>query len=214
MISIGNDVVDLSGIDMERTNDKKFYSKFITDAELELYRPDAMPFYRFVWLLWSVKEAVFKYLSRHNPDLVFSPTGTCVDNISISLFSAHVPADEDKGLSEYHVATTVTCDGREVHARSFITDEYIATFATTVPEFENMYWGTKRVATNDPDTQSALVRAFALEPLKDMLPGMDVIIIKNQRNVPSIIAEQIPMPFMPITLSHHGHYISYAFIAE
>ncbi len=214
MISVGNDVVDLGDIDKERTTDKRYYSKFITDGELELYQPGQMPFYQFVWLLWSVKEAAFKYLSRSRQDLVFSPARTTVDNICISSLPGLVPAIEDRGLEEYHVSTTVTGDGRELHTRSFITDKYIATFATTIPEFENMYWGVKRVAASDADTQSAMVRAFALEQLSELLLGMEVLIISNPRNIPSIFAEQIPMPFMPITLSHHGHYISYAFIAE
>jgi len=212
MISVGNDLVDLSVVDIARTNDKRFYSKFITDAELELYQPDTMPFPHFAWLLWSVKEAVYKYLSRHDPDLIFAPIRILIKNISTPSLPVKAPSSEGTGLAEYNVAAAVATDSSVVHARSLITEEYITTFATTPADFENMHWGTKRIETSNAETQSTLVREFAMEKLNELLPGKEVEIRTNK--VPAIFVEGVAMPFMPLTLSHHGYYVCYAFIAK
>ena len=72
MISTGNDIVALKAINVARTKQQNFYSKIITVSEKALYDEHfsgRLLFEHFVWLAWSVKESVFKYLQRINPDL-------------------------------------------------------------------------------------------------------------------------------------------------
>src|SRR5579863_5891465 len=84
MKSTGNDIVALSGIDRERTGQARFYSRILALSEQALYCRDRfadLPFEHFVWLLWSVKEAVFKYQKRNMPGLVFSPRRILVQEL-------------------------------------------------------------------------------------------------------------------------------------
>ena len=72
MISAGNDIVSLTATNVTRTKSPEFYSKIISPAEKALFDTldqEVLPFHRFVWLLWSVKESAFKYLHRLDPIL-------------------------------------------------------------------------------------------------------------------------------------------------
>src|ERR1700761_7632079 len=72
--STGNDIVDLSATDPLRTCSHRFYSRIISGEEKTLYdQLGGLPFDNYVWLLWSIKESVYKYTSRTNTTLVFAP---------------------------------------------------------------------------------------------------------------------------------------------
>ncbi len=84
MKSAGNDIVALRCIDIQRTGQFRFYSKILSTSEQTLYHQPLladMPFENYVWLLWSVKESVYKFLKRSIPDLIFSPTKICIQEI-------------------------------------------------------------------------------------------------------------------------------------
>ena len=66
--STGNDIVALIATDKERASHYRFYSRILTAGEQTLYaqqQADGMPFEHFIWLLWSIKESVYKYSSRY-----------------------------------------------------------------------------------------------------------------------------------------------------
>jgi phosphopantetheinyl transferase (holo-ACP synthase) len=105
MISTGNDIIALKTINIARTKQKNFYRKIISTSEKDLYDrqfSDNLPFDVFVWLLWSVKESVYKYLQRITPELVFSPTKIIITQLAL-------PADnfveqfEGRGFDEISV---------------------------------------------------------------------------------------------------------------
>ena len=73
MTSTGNDIVALAATDPDRTSRYRFYSRILTRSELDHVAGTALPFSTFVWLLWSIKESVYKYVSRSNPRLGFAP---------------------------------------------------------------------------------------------------------------------------------------------
>lgn len=86
--SIGNDIVALKSIDAKKTRQQKFYSKFLTVTEVDLYKKNsltALPFEHFIWLCWSIKEAVFKFQKRLNPKFIFSFRKIQVQQIDLSL---------------------------------------------------------------------------------------------------------------------------------
>src|ERR1700749_1556209 len=73
----GNDIVALSATDRGRTILPRFYTRILDAREQTLYNGQAvqtLPFDNYVWLLWSIKESVYKYKQRTSPELVFSPT--------------------------------------------------------------------------------------------------------------------------------------------
>ena len=64
MISAGNDIAALAKVNKERIPQPRFYSKILSDSERALYHQPQLtilPFENYVWLLWSVKESVYKY---------------------------------------------------------------------------------------------------------------------------------------------------------
>lgn len=75
MTGIGNDIVALNAIDISRSRSSRFYSKILSVSEQQLYhnRFTGIPLAHFVWLLWSVKESVYKCLQRQQHDLLFQP---------------------------------------------------------------------------------------------------------------------------------------------
>ena len=96
MSGTGCDIVALKAINVARSQQSRFYSKIIVDAEKSFYDKAlsaVMPVEHFVWLAWSVKESVYKFLQRGKPDLVFSPS-------KIVIYQLSFPAQTSSPVSE------------------------------------------------------------------------------------------------------------------
>lgn len=218
IISAGNDIVDLQAIDTARTNNPRFYTKFITGPETRLYsRPQlaCMPFEHFVWLLWSVKESVYKFEQRHNPGLVFSPSKISVQYINSpsGSTSARLPEEpiEVKGFDkQIYYSGAIVFEQQELYFCSVINNAYIASFVNNINSFENIYWGIKRIDHTGTDFQSVQVREFILKRLKHVTPAATPNIIKNDSGCP-VLYNGAAETNHPISLAHHGHYVAYAF---
>lgn len=214
MNSIGNDIVDLNFIDKQRTCDSRFYSKILSPAEQELYRrPQAaqIPFEVYVWLLWSAKEAAYKFLKRHQPELVFSPVRIVVQELENQAHSLPVLPDVSE-VTDFTDCSAINLklsyQGKGLDSRSIITSEYIATFISD--DFERTYWGIKKIDDSDPDNQSAQVRLLARQHLQRLFTSREIRIEKSFAGIPIIYWGINEMP-IPLSFSHHGLYISYAF---
>ena len=83
--SIGNDIVALKHISVERTRQENFYSKFLTTSELDIFTrlQSLISFEQFAWLCWSIKEAVYKFQKRLQPQLLFGYKKIIVQQIDI-----------------------------------------------------------------------------------------------------------------------------------
>jgi len=218
IISAGNDIVDLQAIDTARTNNPRFYTKFITGSETQLYSRSQLadiPFEHFVWLLWSVKESVYKFKQRHNPGLIFSPSKISVQHINSP--SGSMPARlpeasiEVKGFDkQIYYSGAITFEQQELYFRSVINNAYIASFVNNINSFENIYWGIKRIDHTGPDFQSTQVREFISKKLKQVGPADIIKIIKNSSGCPILYNDMVEAN-LPISLAHHGHYVAYAF---
>ena len=236
MSSAGNDIVALKAIDKQRTNHSRFYSKILSDAEQSLYcrqQGAEMPFENFVWLLWSIKESVYKYLKRTTPGLVFSPTKIIVRNIDLpgspasSLYNSSAdpccssPAaksegaqweSRDAGSREELYKGVAFFESRSFHFQSKVHPEYIATVVNGTESFENIWWGIKRIGHSDYESQSASVRTFALNRLHFILPGdkNGLRIEKNRLGSPVVLRGEEEMD-IPVSLAHHDHFVAYSF---
>lgn len=218
MISTGNDIVSLNAINITRTNDPKFYSKILSTPESKLYNKPvaaAIPFENFVWLLWSIKESAYKYLQRITPDLLFTPVKFEVTQLQtpdvykpISFGNGELTGTGFNELSAFKAIITFGSD--TLYARSIIYNELICTIVHNNEDFENTHWGIKFIDDEQYNNQSSGVREFLIQNLKK-LPGFDNIIIdKNQHGIP-IIAKKTKEIAIPISLSHHKHFIAYSF---
>jgi phosphopantetheinyl transferase (holo-ACP synthase) len=218
IISAGNDIVDLGTINATRTKDPRFYTKFITGAETALHNQPHladMPFEYFVWMLWSVKESVYKFIQRHHPSLVFSPSKITVEQIELhregSIPAITQPQIEAKGFDWLTTYNSIIAFGADTfYSRSIINSNYIATVVNNSDHLENIYWGIKHINQSEPEYQSKSVRQFLLKKLAFVFDTDDLHIIKNSSGCPVLFNGDSRVD-IPVSLAHHGHYVAYAF---
>jgi phosphopantetheinyl transferase (holo-ACP synthase) len=190
----GNDIVALNAIDIQRTNTPAFYLKIITASEQSLYHApeiEVIPFHNFVWLLWSVKESVYKYLKRADPKLIFPPTKIVVQSIRPPVnLSAPEFNDvwENDGSTEDIFCGEVIFESHRLYFRSKATTAFIATIVNHLPDFEGVYWGVKSIDNSDTTHQSKQVREFAVQKLNSIL-NAETIIEKNGDGCPIVVNE-------------------------
>lgn len=213
MLSIGNDIVDLNQTDADRTSQSRFYFKIITPAELQAI-PHDLPPDRYVWLLWTVKEACFKFGKRLKPDLIFTPvkipiTLTAGPQKSV-VFKNLYPLQEDNLAPENFFAGTARYADTTLFFRSLITDDFIATFVANDADFKNAYWGIKEVADQAPQNQSAAVRSLTLQRLNAFLPEQQFHFNKSDAGYP-VVATETGETDILLSLAHHGRFVSYCF---
>jgi phosphopantetheinyl transferase (holo-ACP synthase) len=216
--SAGNDIVALSAIDIRRTITPAFYLKIISVSEQELYNNlEALSFQNFIWLLWSVKESVYKYLQRINPGLIFSPTKIIVQNMAVppnsSLQALTNNVWESDNTDEGFYAGEVFYGGERLYFRSKINTEMIATAVNHTAGFENVYWGIKSIGAADRDRQSKQVREFVLKKLMPVLAIEDLRIEKTPAGCPVLMKDRQQLT-IPVSLAHHGYFIAYSFLVS
>jgi phosphopantetheinyl transferase (holo-ACP synthase) len=222
MNSTGNDIVSLKAINKQRTNLPRFYSKILSLSEQALYYRQGfreMRFEKFVWLLWSIKESVYKYLKRSKPALVFSPTKIIIQGIdppfqgSITKFGDPQWENKNSGSCEEFYKGIIIVGSEIFYFRSKIHLELISTVVNKDENFENTWWGFKTIDHATYDNQSRSVRVFLLNKLNSILPGGhdNLRIGKNQQGCPVVLKGAKEMN-IPVSLAHHDHFIAYSFL--
>lgn len=224
MKSAGNDIVALQCINKQRTNNFRFYSKILSVSEQALYyqlRFAEMPFEKFVWLLWSIKESVYKYQKRIVPGLVFSPAKIIIQgidppcpHIATSFGSRQWENNNNESCEELYKGVIIF--GADIfYSRSKIHDELISTVVSNDENFENTWWGIKSIDHTAHENQSKAVREFILQRLNSILPGGhdDFHIEKNPLGCPVVIMGAMEMN-IPVSLAHHDNFIAYSLLLE
>lgn len=219
MISTGNDIVALNAINAERTKQFRFYSKILSPAEQDLgvsLQFSAIPFERYVWLLWSIKEAAFKYLKRNDPDLMFSPSKTEVRNIVLPRKTTLKPFDQEwldqsSFKSDELCESTVTYGPQILYARSLISHELIHSVVSADAQFENVCWGIKSIDSAEYEHQSLDVRSFALAALTKVFQDRPLQIKKSAVGYPVVLSGR-KITNIPLSFTHHNHFVGYSFI--
>lgn len=213
MISTGNDIVALKAINVARTQQQNFYSKIITVSEKALYdeqfsgRP---PFEQFIWLAWSVKESVFKYLQRINPNLIFSPSKIKITGLSFPSVGGVSNFEGQDFNSKMVYQGEVDFGPHTFYSRTIISEDFIFSVVNHTNSFEKVMWGIKKIDSTDADDQSKAVRTFALAMLNTLFPGSELEIDKNRYSCPIILKDEVEIP-VPISLAHHDHWVAYSF---
>ncbi|MDB5141206.1 MAG: hypothetical protein JWR12_3122 [Mucilaginibacter sp.] len=218
MISTGNDIVALKSVNKSRTNDYKFYSKILAAAEQALHcQPEIsdIPFENYVWLLWSVKEAAYKYLKRTDPSLLFSPTKIIVTHIKIPL-NRFVFKFEDVELEgspgdEGFYSGNVQYGSKPIYFRSIITSEWISTVVNEHKNFGNVHWGIRAIDNAGYEHQSKAVREFVLSKLNPIY-NHNLQIAKSPVGYPVILKDELDI-CIPVSMAHDGNFVAYSFIS-
>jgi len=202
MLGTGNDIVALAAIDIQRTRQVKFYSKILSAFEQHLCVENELqlPLENFVWLAWSVKESVYKFLQKSMPDLVFSPTKIIITKLDPGLdFEGKVVY---KGIVQYHSYT--------LYSRTIIDKDYIFSVVNFSDDFRQTSWGVKQIVSSEHAYQSSAVREFLLADLNKLFPGNNFTIDKSRHGWPFIMNDNKEIP-LPVSLAHHHCYVAYSF---
>lgn len=213
-ISIGNDIVDLQYINPGRSKQKKFYSKFITEAETRLYAETnpVFSFEQFIWFSWSVKESVFKFQKRFNPKLSFAPGKINIQQIYFPEKNVNQQFEDDrleqKGfVQKGFISSTSSINSATVFSKSFISNEFIFTVTGNREYFRNIFWGIQKINDTAYHSQSENVRKFCLKKLMKVLKEDSTNILKAESGYPYLANhENIFLSF-----AHHNNFIAYSF---
>lgn len=214
MTSTGNDIVALSAINVDRTRQPNFYSKIITDNEKSLYDEAlfaVLPLEHFVWLAWSVKESVYKFLQRHQHDLVFSPSRITIEQVTLPI-KKYVAEQEGIGFDEDSVyKVKANFMGHRFHARTILARDYIFSVAGNHSSFSKVHWGVKKIGSSEPQDQSVAVRELALYKLSELFPGNHFKIEKSLAGFP-VLFKNGTETTIHVSFSHHDYYVAHSFV--
>lgn len=216
MISIGNDIIDLKKIDIERTNQINFYSKILAASEVELYNDcKILSFENFVWLLWSVKESVFKHHKRNKPELLFSPKKIIAQHLDLP--KNYSFQKFGKSMVEGGLFDTANCftsklqfDNHCFYPLSIIYTDLIFTIVTSKEMAGNICWGIKYVEDETYENQSKQVREFLLSKIIHLFDD-ELSFGKSESGCPVLIKNRKETS-LPLSFTHHGTFIAYSFL--
>jgi phosphopantetheinyl transferase (holo-ACP synthase) len=220
MLSTGNDIVSLKGINVTRTLQPNFYSKILAPSETALHsepRFAAIPFEVFVWLLWSIKESAFKFLQRINPDVIFTPVKFEVKEFympeGFKLIDFDLTELTAIGFDDFEaISATVHFENNICYSKSLVYKNLVSTVVSINKNCSETHWGIKQIDNYDMEIQSSKVRAFAINGLQIVLNDNMVTITKNKHQIPVAIQNQAKA--IPISLSHHENWVAYSFILQ
>jgi phosphopantetheinyl transferase (holo-ACP synthase) len=217
VISTGNDIVAMGSVNKQRTNQFRFYSKILSATEQSLYhQPEFadLPFESYVWLLWSVKEAAYKYLKRTTPGLIFSPTKIIITHIDLPLCQLMNKLEgmqwEGSVYDEELYAGKVQFGSDILYFQAKVTVDWISSVVNSRESFENVYWGVQSINDTAYEHQSKAVRAFLLNRLDPFFTG-DLLVGKSPAGYPVIIQNAEALS-IPVSLAHDGCFVAYSFI--
>jgi phosphopantetheinyl transferase (holo-ACP synthase) len=218
LISTGNDIIALNSINAHRTKQEKFYSKILSTAEIEEFKSNTsstIAFENLVWLLWSVKESVFKFSKRDFSNLVFNPRKIVTRLISSPLDQS-VPVfgkgeREEIALNGEECFSCIAATETGIYySRSKVYDEIIYTVVSDTEYFDNIWWGIKCIDDINPLHQSGSVRSFVLRKFEIIYPGAKLFISKSPVGYPILKVNGNAMK-IPLSFTHHFQFVAYTF---
>lgn len=195
MRSTGNDIVALSAADPVRTSQSRFFSRILLADELELQKTIRLDFFSFVWLLWSIKESTYKYVSRADHGLVFAPLKFAVGRLIYA-----------NGFYE----GTVSMEGVALYSRSVVKGETIMTIVSEEEDFAHTRWGVHSIDGADYASQTEWVRVFALQSLSAAFPESALRIVRLPDG-PPVLMDGERVVDVPVSLAHHDRYVAWSY---
>lgn len=177
----GNDVVDLNAAELQSHWERRgFLEKIYSQSEQDLIRSSPHPGIQ-VWVLWSMKEAVYKAWSRLYLQKEYAPSKIQCDLLRWE-------GSEVSGTVHYHNST--------FHTHTQVGKDFIHT--------------TAQLGNNHNKLKSLLVRDYPVNYevyLRDIhfMPETTVI-IKDELGIPSLY-DRAKRSTHPVSISHHGIFL-------
>lgn len=191
---MGNDIVDLAYAKQQSNWQRRgFLDKVFTAHEQHLIHTAKDPD-QVVWLLWSLKESVYKLAIRQTNNRVFAPQ-------KIACFLNSPTQEIQTGRVVYETGTYETT--------STLTTDYIATIAFIVGPAPTYTHGIVSFVNATYSTQYHTIREYVKQQYAARLGVSEqaIRIHKNKAGAPELTVGNESQ--IPISLSHHGRYGSY-----
>lgn len=188
---VGNDIVDLSISSIgagERRG--RYLAKLFTATELDIIQrlgdEDI-----WIWLLWSVKESVYKIVSRRENRIRYAPKSLQCMSITKK--------------SEGRYETTVAYQGHKFVANSKLTDQYVHTLAATSKNEINQL-SSKVFTISDRDNVSASVDCAVVDCIANELgsESKNITVKRDINRIPQVFSGD--QEVCQLSISHHGRY--------
>ena len=186
---IGNDIIDLKiALSQKKAGNKRYLDKIYTGSEKHFIKTSLNPELT-LWLLWSMKEAVYKAHQR-----IFKlPRTLNPSKIECTILSS---GNEFK----YGVGQA---DGINYYTSSNITSDYIHSVACST----NKQVIFNKILSNKENLKKDFIKEFSRE---NSLAEDQLYILKDEHSIPffSIKKTRLQSSF---SLSHHGRFGAYIF---
>ena len=216
MISAGNDIVALGAVNVARTRTEQFYSKFLCPAEIQLYHgrlAASLSFENFVWLMWSAKEAAYKFCKRAKPDLVFAPSKCLVQSLQLPV-APYISAFGKGAVTYLNLRDdvykgTISVGDDIICFQSQLFTDAVHTVAIGNNRFERICYGIKYINSPLPEDQSAAVRQFILDHLQLQFPGDNLQAEKHAIGYPFVSRNGTPLS-LPLSFAHHDRLVAFS----
>lgn len=197
---IGNDIIDLKYTRQESDWQRpRFLKKLFTDSEQEMIQEAKHP-ELLVWLLWSIKESVYKIVCRSKAYRFFTPK-----KFACTL-SAHPNCLDASSISGFGVY-----NNKKFYTRSLLSKNLIHTTAQTKNR-QSIQDAFFDLPSFDCKEQSTFTRLQLKEhyAITKNLNVVDLEIRKNQVGVPFLFYKNEKLPTV-ISLSHHGRFGGFSY---
>jgi len=218
---IGNDIVYLhSGVYNDRIAGSRFKTKFLNAQELELFSSGDPEVY-LLWMIWSVKEAVFKCCKRTENQLKFNPTRITVFSIFSNTDKQPNPEfnpDRLEGMGTdrlYSINCRIKYLSHIFYSSSLVTNRFIHTIACAdETSFKSAFWGVKKMNHTDYSLQSQEVRKYLADAICSNEPSLSsgyFHFSKDEFFIPELYINQMKSNLV-FSLSHDHHYLAYSYL--
>lgn len=198
---IGNDLVDLNlarqSVNWQRP---RFLAKIFTSAERTVIQSATAPSLA-LWFLWSQKESVYKMICRSEGRRFFAPKQFACDTTTDKVFDLNIP-----------IVGTVFYKNLPFQTKTIIHQKYIYTVAQADDaNVSSIHSDIFKLSDTTYPIQHQRTRQKLLHDyarLSDLAKD-DLSIQKDQLGVPYLYYQQ-ERQAVYLSISHHGHYGSYA----
>lgn len=187
---IGNDIVDLSASKLNsRWEEQRFLDKLFTSEEQEFILKDTLRLQN-IWHLWSMKESVYKIISKSRNIQKFNPKD----------FHCQMASLHDNSVrfdNTYFVTNTVA------------NEQFI--YTTAFGKSENFYTSWIRFQNNEIGSQTHEIKQLSIKKFSDLkrISKDSVSIYNDNYGIPRIYIKG-KIQDNHISITHHGRYGGFA----
>jgi len=194
---IGNDIVDLSSTQIgEGQRRSRFLKKIFTDEEInQIQRSKCKNL--MIWLMWSIKESVYKIVARQEERIRYAPKSIECKSIN--------------ALKTGTYLSTVIYNNQYFTARSIINGDCIHTIALEDGFSDSKIQSASFDIINQAYSSSIFDRQI-IETINDSqaCKNRHVIIKRDQLRIPRVYSHD--KEIAALSMSHHGRFQGFAYV--